>query len=77
MAAIKDATAPREWSPGALEGVTRDTIKELQEEKVLVSDAVENLIPKPGRFRRLRGLRVDHSRIPNGGSDATTAELAA
>jgi len=77
MAAVRDATAPREWSTGALEGVVKDTIKELQKQKILVSDDIENLTDEPGRFRRGRGLRVDHSRIPNEGSDAADTKTAA
>lgn len=77
IAAAQAAMAPKQWSPGQIEAQVKATIKDLLKEKVLVSDAIENITPEPGRFRRRRGLRVDHSRIFNGGSDAADAKNAA
>lgn len=77
MDAVQAGTAPHQWSSGALEAVTKDAIKDLQKQKILVSDDIENITAEPGRFRRGRGLRVDRSRISNGGSDAADAKNAA
>jgi hypothetical protein len=77
IAAARSAIAPREIPPGDLEAAVKETIKSLMKEGILVSDNIKDLIPEPGRFRRGRGLRVDHSRISKGGSNADDAKTAA
>jgi hypothetical protein len=77
IAVARAATAAEQWSLGNLEAVVKAIIKDLQKEKVLVSRPIEELISDPGRFRRLRGLKVDHSRFSNGGSDAADIDAAA
>jgi len=77
MNAVQAATAPKQWSAGALEVVTKDAISNLQTQQILVPDDVENITSEPGRFRRRRGLRVDHSRISNGSSNAADIKNAA
>jgi hypothetical protein len=77
IAAAQDATVSRQWSPNDLQALVKGTIKNLQEDGVLVSDKMEDLVPKPGRFRKGRGLRVDHSRESKGSSNAADTSPAA
>jgi len=59
VAAVRDATAPRQWHPGDLEAATKRAIAKMKEEGLLV----EEQLLSTGRFRRGRALRVDRSRI--------------
>ena len=70
MAAVADATAPRQWHPGDLKAVTKRTIAKLKKVGVLVDAEIPT-----GRFHRRRALRVDRSAIPlpDVSSDGVTA----
>jgi hypothetical protein len=61
VAAVGNATAPRQWPAGDLRAATERAIVKMKEEGLLV----EEQMPSTGRFRRGRALRVDHSRIPS------------
>jgi hypothetical protein len=69
VAAVRDATAPRQCHPGDLEAATERAIAKMKEEGLLV----EEQLPRTGRFRRGRALRVDKSHIPSSdtGSDGS------
>jgi AAA domain/Primase C terminal 2 (PriCT-2) len=58
MAAVANATAPRHWAPGDLEATIKTAINKMLADGRLVVKNVEDLIPKPGRFRRRRGLKA-------------------
>jgi hypothetical protein len=77
LAAAQVATAPAEWAPGDIEAVVKATIKNLLRQGVLVPGEMEKLVPEPGRFRKGRGLRVDHSRFSQGGSNGAGTKAAA
>jgi hypothetical protein len=61
MEAVERATAPRQWLRGDLKAVTLRAIDAIKANGMLVEDAVEKLMPKAGRFRRTRGLKVNHA----------------
>jgi AAA domain len=58
MVAVANATAPRHWAPGDLEVVIRTAINKMQADGRLVIAEMGDLMPKPGRFRRARGLKA-------------------
>jgi hypothetical protein len=64
MAAVRSATNPRQWLPGDLEAVTSNTIKKLQGGGSLVVKDMTELMEKPGRFRKGRGLAVVRPSTP-------------
>jgi hypothetical protein len=53
MAAVRAATAPREWPADDLKAVITGVIKKMKAEGLLVEEEIKN-----GRFRRGRGLAV-------------------
>jgi RecA-family ATPase len=57
-AAVANATAPRHWAPGDLEAVIKTAISKMQADGRLVVEDMGDLMPKPGRFRRARGLKA-------------------
>ena len=58
MAAVRTATAPRQWLSGDLEAVISDTIKNMITAGCLAVKDMKELTPAPGRFRKGRGLTV-------------------
>jgi hypothetical protein len=58
VAAVANATAPRCWAPGDLEAVIKAAINKMQADGRLVVEAMAKLMPKPGRFRKARGLKA-------------------
>ena len=56
--AVLKATAPRQWHPGDLEAVIKAAIDKMQADGRIVVEDIENLMPKPDRFRRGRGLKA-------------------
>ena len=56
--AVSRATAPRQWLPGDLEAVIKTAINKMQADGRIVVEDMEDLMPKPGRFRRGRGLKA-------------------
>jgi hypothetical protein len=58
IAAVKAATAPRQWLSGDLEAVTSGAIKKLRSDGLLAVKEMRELMPDPGRFRKGRGLKV-------------------
>ena len=58
LAAVANATAPRHWAPGDLEATIKTAINKMQADGRLVVEDMEDLMPKPGRFRRGRGLKA-------------------
>jgi hypothetical protein len=77
IAAAQAATAPRQYSAGDLEALVKRAIKDLHREGVLVSRPVKDLVQDAGKFRKAQGLKVDRSRMPDGGPDATGTKSAA
>jgi hypothetical protein len=77
IAAARAAIAPQQRSSADLAVVVKAIIKDLRKEKVLVSRPIEELLSNPGPFRRVKGLKVDHSRISNGESNAAELDAAA
>jgi hypothetical protein len=57
-AAVANATAPRHWAPGDLEAVIKTAISKMQADGRLVVEDMGDLMLKPGRFRRARGLKA-------------------
>ena len=66
MAAVAEATAPRQWPPGDLKAATERAIAKMKEEGLLV----EEQMPSTGRFRRGRASRVRRSRMPSSDKDS-------
>ena len=58
MAAVRDATAPRQWTPEDLKAVTVGAIKNMKADGRLVEKELDELLPKRRRFRTGRGLAV-------------------
>jgi hypothetical protein len=58
MAAVRDATVPREWHPDDLKAATVGAIKKMKAEELLIEKDMKELMPNPGRFRKGRGLAV-------------------
>ena len=58
MAAVSDATAPGQWLPDDLKAVIVGAIKKMKAEGLLAEKGMKELMPKPGRFRKGRGLAV-------------------
>jgi hypothetical protein len=56
--AVANATAPRQWLPGDLEAAIKTAINKMLADGRLAVENVEDLMPKPGRFRRARGLKA-------------------
>jgi hypothetical protein len=56
MTAIRNVTAPRQWLSDDLKAVITGTISKMMNEGLLHVKNMEELMPKPGRFRRRRGL---------------------
>jgi hypothetical protein len=77
IAAAQAATAPRQFSRGDLEALVKRAIKDLQNQGVLVSRPVKDLVQDAGKFRKAQGLKVDRSRLAEGGPDATGTKRAA
>jgi AAA domain len=77
IAAARNITAPRQWSPGDLEAVVKNAFKTMMAEGTVVSRPMKELVPKTDRFQRGRGLQVDHSHLSKGGSNATDTGPAA
>jgi len=77
IAGAEAATAPRQWSPGDLEAMVKAALKQLQKEGALISRDMKDLAEDPGRFRKGRGLLVDHSRVSQGGFNAVDTKTAA
>jgi hypothetical protein len=71
IAAVANATAPRQWHPGDLKAVTERAIAKLKEKGFLV----EEQMPSTGRFRRGRALRIDQSRMPDTARDTCAPSL--
>jgi hypothetical protein len=65
MAAVANATAPRQWQPCDLQAVAERSIDSMRADKWLVEEEITT-----GRFRRGRGLRVDWPRTPWSSADA-------
>jgi hypothetical protein len=59
--AVVLATAPRKWHPLDLEDTVKTKIKKMQDDGRLAVEAMGVLMPKPGRFRKGRGLKVVRS----------------
>jgi AAA domain/Primase C terminal 2 (PriCT-2) len=57
MTSVANSTAPRQWALVDLEAVTKNAIKRMLDDGRLVVETVEDLMLKPGRFRRGRGLK--------------------
>ena len=74
MAAVRDATAPRQWLPDDLKAVVIGAIKMITEGRLTVKD-VNELVPKPGRFRRGRALTVLQARTPQAKESAEGSML--
>jgi hypothetical protein len=58
LAAVANAMAPRHWAPGDLEAVIKTAINKMLDEGRLVEEDMKDLMPKPGRFRKGRGLKA-------------------
>lgn len=58
MAAVEKATAPRQWHHVDVEDAVKAAINRMHDDGRLVVEDMEVLMPKPGRFRRGRGLKV-------------------
>ena len=58
MAAVQDATTPREWPADDLKAATVGAIKKMKAEELLIEKDIKELMPNPGRFRKGRGLAV-------------------
>jgi hypothetical protein len=58
MTAVASATAPRPWALVDLEAVTKTAINKMQADGRLVVEDMGDLMSKPGRFRRGRGLKA-------------------
>jgi hypothetical protein len=74
IAAVRDATAPRQWPPEDLKAVTLAAIKKMKAEGVLVEKDMKELVSDSGRFRRGRGLAVEPPRAS--GPQAAASEDA-
>jgi hypothetical protein len=59
MAAVANATAPRQWIPCDLQAVVERSIHSMSADGWLVEEEIT-----AGRFRRGRALRVDWTRTP-------------
>lgn len=58
MVGVANATAPRQWASVDLEGAIKTAIDKMLADGRLVVEDVKDLMPKPGRFRRARGLKA-------------------
>ena len=58
MAAVENATAPRQWHSGDLKAVTNAAIKKMKADGRLVVRPMKDLMPDPGRFRKAAGLKA-------------------
>jgi AAA domain len=58
MVAVENATAPRQWRPDDLKAVITAAIDKMLADGRLVVEDMKDLTPKPGRFRRGRGLKA-------------------
>jgi hypothetical protein len=56
--AVENATAPRQWRPDDLKAVITAAIDKMLADGRLVVEDMKDLTPKPGRFRRGRGLKA-------------------
>jgi hypothetical protein len=76
MTVVGNATAPRNWGPADLKAVTQRAIDKMKTQGWLIEDDMKKLVPKPKRFSKGRGLKVDWERTPwpNAGAvDGTAA----
>lgn len=58
MVAVANATASRQWALVDLEAAIKTAINRMQADGRLVIEDMEDLMSKPGRFRRGRGLKA-------------------
>ena len=58
MAAVEKATAPRQWHHADLADAVKAAINRMLADGRLVVEDMAVLLPKPGRFRRGRGLKA-------------------
>jgi hypothetical protein len=56
--AVGNTTAPRHWVAGDLEGAINNAVSKMQADGRLVVKEMKDLMSKPGRFRRARGLKA-------------------
>jgi hypothetical protein len=77
MAAVAAATAPRQWLPDDLKAVTVSTIKQMKAEGLLVVKELKELVSKPDRFRRGKGLAVNRLSKSNGKGTPENGDTAA
>jgi hypothetical protein len=64
MAAVGNATAPRQWRPDDLKAATERAIATMKTEGWLAVKVMKELVSKPGRFRGGRGLTVNWALTP-------------
>ena len=74
--AAQAATVNRQWAADDLRAVVQHAIKSMQKDGILVSQSMKDLMEDPGRFRKGRGLQVDHSLITSGGADVAGTKAA-
>jgi hypothetical protein len=58
MVAVASASAPRQWVPGDLEAAIKTAVNRMLTDGRLVTKDVQDLMAKPGRFRKGRGLKT-------------------
>jgi hypothetical protein len=58
MAAVENATAPRQWLAGDLKAVTDAAIRKMKTDGRIIVGAMKDLMPNPGRFRKASGLKA-------------------
>jgi hypothetical protein len=63
-AAVASATVPKIWKPSDLKAVTKRAIAKMTTEGWLVVGDMKDLMSKPGRFAKVRGLKVDWALTP-------------
>ncbi|MGP0084538.1 MAG: AAA family ATPase [Steroidobacteraceae bacterium] len=63
-AAVASATSPKIWKTGDLKTITKRAIAKMKTADWLIEDDVKELMSKPGRFAKARGLKVDWARTP-------------
>jgi hypothetical protein len=77
MAAVAAATAPRQWRPDDLKAVTVGTIKQMKADGLLVVKEIKELVSKPDRFRKGKGLAVNRLSKSNGKGTPENEDTAA
>jgi hypothetical protein len=76
MAAVAQATAPREWSPIDLKAVTQRAIDDMRDTGVLIDDEMSKLMDKPGRFKRGRGVKASQDALSRLTDDQAATDIA-